>query len=108
MDRHLSPLYDEVNGGSFEHREYFRARRELKILDGLPRNQSHELKSNINYNSRQHADGNNREHRPAQMVSRAALLRTTLFKRDVLAANAHVKLCIVDAGIRRCQLRGSD
>jgi hypothetical protein len=108
MDRHLYPPYDEVNGGSFEHRKNFRTRCELKILDRLPRNERHELKTDINYNSRQHTDGNNREYRSPQVVSRTALLRTTLFKRDILAPNAHVKLRIVGAGIRCCQSCGSD
>jgi hypothetical protein len=64
MDRHLYPLPDEVNGGSLEHCKNFRTCRELKILDRLPRNERDELKTNINYNSRQHANGNNREYRP--------------------------------------------
>src|SRR5207244_10326216 len=72
MDRHLYPLHDEMNGRGFEDREYFRAGSQLQILDSLARDECHELKSNIHYNSRQHAGGNDCDNRPPQMVSRAA------------------------------------
>jgi hypothetical protein len=97
-----------MNSRSFENRKYFSAGSELKILDGLPGNKRHDLESDINYNSRQHAGGNKRDHLPAKMVSRATLVRTAFFERHILAPNADIEMRIVDAGIRRCQLCGSD
>src|SRR5438034_712405 len=108
MDCHLYPLRDEMNGRCFKHRKYFRPGSKLQILDSLPRDECHEFKSDINYNSRQHAGGNKCDDSPAQMVSCAALLRTALFQGDVLAANAYVELCSITARIGRRDLRRPD
>src|SRR5262249_47856670 len=97
-----------MNSGSFKNRKYYCASSQLEVGNCLARHQSNELKSYINHHFCENTRRGNVYDGSMQVISRAALFCTPLFQRDIVAADADIKLQTVAAGVGDSEPSSSD